>query len=87
MHTRYQVGLQALKGWELQIVYTYQEVTSGSHGFETPARTCICGVRTMLHDLAGSEHKVVHDYKVQDLTDSEHQIVHAYQEGAAGSHG
>ena len=29
----------------------HQEGTSGSHGFETPDRTCLLGVRTALHDL------------------------------------
>ena len=38
----------------------HQEGTSGSHGFETPDRTCLLGVRTALHDLTGSEHKIVH---------------------------
>ena len=38
----------------------HQEGTSGSHGFETPGRTCLLGVRTALHDLTGSEHKIVH---------------------------
>ena len=38
----------------------HQEGTSGSHEFETPNRTCLLGVRTALHDLTGSEHKIVH---------------------------
>ena len=42
----------------------HQEGTSGSHGIETPDRTCLLGVRTALHDLTGSEHKIVHAYKV-----------------------
>ena len=66
MHTMYQVGLQAPTGWELQIYMPtrFQELTSGYHGFETPDRTCIWDVRTVLHDITVSEHKVVHDYKV-----------------------
>ena len=60
----------------------HQGGTSGSHVFETPNRTCLLGVPTALHDLTGSEHKIVHAYKasgggLQDLTGSEHQIVHA----------
>ena len=43
---------------------THQEETSGSHWFETPDRTCLLGVRTALNDLTGSEHKIVHAYKV-----------------------
>ena len=42
----------------------HQEGTSGSHGFETPDRTCLLGVRTVLHDLIGSEHKIVNAYNV-----------------------
>ena len=42
----------------------HQEGTSGSHGFETPDRTCLLGVRTVLHDLTGLEHKIVHAYNV-----------------------
>ena len=36
----------------------------GSHGLETPDRTCLLGVRTALHDLTGSEHKIVNAYNV-----------------------
>ena len=53
MHTMYQVGAAR-----------HQEGTSGSQGFETPDRMCSLGVRTALHDLTGSEHKIVHPYKV-----------------------
>ena len=62
----------------------HQEGTSGSHGFETPDRTCLLGVRTVLHDLTGSEHKIINAYNIrnrselQDLTGWELQIVHAY---------
>ena len=42
----------------------HQEGTSGSHGFETPDRTCLLGVRTVLHDLTGLEYKIVHAYNV-----------------------
>ena len=47
----------------------------------------------MLHDLTGSEYKIVHAYKVSGWAAGSHwfgkQIVHAYedQDGAAGSHG
>ena len=59
----------------------HQEGTSGSHGFETPDRTCLLGVRTALHDLAGSDTRSYMPRRyptgLQDLTCSEHQIVHA----------
>ena len=42
----------------------YQEVTSGSHGFETPDRTRLRDVRTGLQDLTGSEHQTEHAYNV-----------------------
>ena len=51
----------------------YQAVTTGSHGFETPDRTCLLGVGTALHDLTGSEHKSYMPTR--------------YPDGAAGSHG
>ena len=51
----------------------HQEGTSGSQGFETPDQTCLLGVSTALHDLTGSDHKIVHAYK--------------HPEGAARSHG
>ena len=64
----------------------HQEETFGSHWFETPDRTCLLGVRTALHDLIGSEHKIVHAYKVsgrgcksQNFTGSDRQIQHAYK--------
>ena len=38
----------------------HQEGTSGSHGFETPDRTCLLGVRRALHDLTDSEEKLIH---------------------------
>ena len=42
----------------------HQEGASGSHGFETLDRTCLLAVRTVLHDLSGSKHKIVHAYNV-----------------------
>ena len=51
----------------------HQEGTSGSHGFETPDRTCLLGVRTVLHDLIRSYNR---------------SIMHTrYKDEAAGSHG
>ena len=72
----------------------HQEGTSGSHGFETPNRTCLVDVRTALHDLTGSEHKIIDAYKVSgrgcknSLVRNTRLYMHRrYQEGAAGSHG
>ena len=72
----------------------HQEETFGSHWFETPDRTCLLGVRTALHDLTGSEHKIVHAYKVSGrgckisrIRNTKSYMPRAYEEGAAGSHG
>ena len=62
--------------------------------FETPDRTCLLGVRTALHDLTGSDHKIVHVYKVSRrgckiswVRNTRSYMHRRYQEGAAGSHG
>ena len=72
----------------------HQEGTSGSHGFETPDRTCLLDVRTALHDLTGSEHKTVDAFKVSGrgckisrVRNTRLYMHRRYQEGAAGSHG
>ena len=62
----------------------HQEGTSGSHGFETPDRTCLLGVRRALHDLTGSEEKIIHTYKVRHIRSN---LPTRYQVGVAGSHG
>ena len=38
----------------------YQDRAAGSHGFGKPDRTCLRGIRTMLQDLTGLEHHIVH---------------------------
>ena len=40
----------------------YKDGAARSHEFGTPESTCLLGVRTALHDLTGSEHKIVHAY-------------------------
>ena len=72
----------------------YQEVTLGSHGLETPDRTRLWGVRTVLHYLKGSEHKIVHAYKVSGwgckisrVRQTRSYMPTRYQDQAAGSHG
>ena len=42
----------------------YQDGTAGSHGFGTPYRICLRGIRTGLHDLTGSEHQIVYAYEI-----------------------
>ena len=71
----------------------HQGGSSGSHGFETPDRTCLLGVTTALHDLTGSEHKIVHAYKasgggckISRVRNTRSYMLRRYQEGAAGSH-
>ena len=68
----------------------HKEETSGSHWFETPDRTCLLGVRTALHDLTGSEQKIVHAYKVSGrgckisrIRNTKSYMPRGYQEGAA----
>ena len=72
----------------------HQEDTSGSHGFETPDRTCLYGVRTALHDLTGSEHKIIHAYNVSGRScrislvgNYRSYMPTRHQEGTSGSHG
>ena len=92
MPTMYQVGAAGSHG--LGTTTRHQEGTSGSRGFETPDRTCLVDVRTALHNLTGSEHKIVDAYKVSgrgcknSLVRNTRLYMHRrYQEGAAGSHG
>ena len=68
MLTRYQVGaagshglettdrrtgLQDLTVSEPLIQHAYKDEAAGSHGFGTPYRTCLQGIRTGLQDLTG----------------------------------
>ena len=72
----------------------YQEVISGSHEFETRDRTRLWGVSTVLHYLLGSEHKIVHAYKVSGwgcrisrVRQTRSYMPTRYQDEAAGSYG
>ena len=72
----------------------HQEGTSGFHGFETLDRTCLLNVRAALHDVTGSEHKIVDAYKVSGrgckisrVRNTRLSMQRRYQEGTAGSHG
>ena len=87
-------GLQDLHGLGTTDRTRHQEETSGSHWFETPDRTCLLGVRTALHDLTGSEHKIVHAYKVSGrgcrisrVRKIRSQLLTRYQDRAARSQG
>ena len=62
----------------------YQDGAAGSHGLETPDRTCLQGIRTGLQDLTGKDHQIVRAYAVSgwgmhDLTGKEQQFQHAYE--------
>ena len=97
MHTRYPDGAAGSHGLGITdptCITRHQKETLGSHWFETPDRTCLLGVRTALHDLTGSEHKIVHAYKVSGrgckisrIRNTKSYMTRGYQEGAAGSHG
>ena len=65
----------------------HQEGTSGSHGFETPDRTCLLGVTTALHDLTSSNHKACGGgCKISRVRNTRSYMLRRYQEGAAGCH-
>ena len=42
----------------------YQDGAAGSHGLETPDRTCLLDIRAGLQDLTGKEHHIVRAYEV-----------------------
>ena len=42
----------------------YQDGAAGSHGYGTTDPTCQRGIRTGLQNLTGSEHQIVHTYRV-----------------------
>ena len=43
----------------------YQDWAAGTHGFGTPDRTCLEGIRKgLLQDLTGKEQQIVHAYEV-----------------------
>ena len=60
----------------------YPDGAARSHGFGTPDRTCLEGIRKGLEDLTGKEHQIVNAYEISGLlglTGSGHQIEHAYE--------
>ena len=54
----------------------YPDGTARSHGFGTPNRTCLEGIRKGLQDLTGKEHQIATAYEIS-----------RYQDRAAGSQG
>ena len=93
MPTRYQVGLQDLTGSEHQIEHVYEVSgrTAGSHGFGTPNRTWLQGIRTGLQDLTDKKNQIEHAYKVSgsDCRIARVRYTRSYMPtryGTAGSH-
>ena len=72
----------------------HPEGAARSHGFGTPDRTCLEGIRKVLQDLTGWELQIVHAYeisrprcRVSRVRDPRSNIPKRYQDGTAGSHG
>ena len=42
----------------------YPDGAARSHGFGTPDRTCLEGIRKGLQDLTGKEHQIVNAYEI-----------------------
>ena len=85
--------ISRVRNYRSYIPTRHQEGTSGSRGFETPDRTCPFGVKTALHDLMDSEHKIVHAYNVSgrncriSCVGNYRSYMHTrHQEGTSGSH-
>ena len=64
-----------------------------SNGKGTSDRTCLRGIRTELHDLAGKEHPIEHAYEVSRrgcmisrVRNIRSNMLTRYQVGDAGSH-
>ena len=92
MPTMYQVGAARSHGLgTTDRIYLLGTRGPGSDRFETPDRTCLLGFTTALHDLSGSEHKIVHAYKasggsckISRVRNTRSYMLRRYQEGAAG---
>ena len=89
MLTRYQVGAA---GSHVVGNYRSYDVSAGSHGFGTTDPTCLQGIRTRLKDLTGSEHHIVHAYRVSGqgcrisrVRNIRSYMPTRYQDGAAGT--
>ena len=60
----------------------YHVGVAGSHGLGTTDRTCLLGIRRWLQDLTGSKHEI--STVLHYLPGSEHKIVHAYKVSGRG---
>ena len=100
MLTRYQVGVAGSHGLgttdrtRSNMPTRYQDGTAGSHGFGSTDPTCLHGISTRLQDLTGSEHHIVHAYRVSGqgcrisrVRNIRSYMPTRYQDGSAGSHG
>ena len=72
----------------------YPDGAARSHGFGTPNRTCLEGMRKGLQDLTGKEHQIATAYgvsrpggRVSRVRDTRAKTPTRYQDGAAGSYG
>ena len=71
----------------------YPDGVARSHGFGTPDRTCLDGIRKGLQALTGKEHQIVNAYEISSpgcrvsrFRDTRSKTPKRYQDGAAGSH-
>ena len=72
----------------------YPDGAARSHGLRTQDRTSLQGIRTGLQDLTGSEHNIVHPYKVSGrgykisrAENTRSYMPTRYPDGVARSHG
>ena len=71
----------------------YPDGAARSHGFGTPDRTYLEGIRKGLQDLTGKEHQIVNAYEISGpscrisrVRDTRSNTPTKLQDGAAGSH-
>ena len=72
----------------------YPDRAARSHGFGTPDRTCLEGIRKGLQDLMGKEHQIVNAYmvlgrgcRISRVWNNRSNMPTRYKDGAASSHG
>ena len=72
----------------------YPDGAARYHGYGTPDRTCLEGIRKGQQDLTGKEHQIVNayeisgpGYRVSRVRTNRSNTPTRYQDGAAGSHG
>ena len=71
----------------------YPDGVARSHGFGTPERTCIEGIRKGLQNLLGKEHQILNAYEISGpgcsvsrVRTNRFNMPTRYQVGAAGSY-